>query len=447
MSTELISNNEQRYFKGNKFLFYDFASYLYQKYKACQINGQAHYFNGEFYQLLDIDTLNQITLRELPNLSIKQNNEVFYKLKALCSLNILKEAGPTYIGVKNGVFNLETNQLEPFSEELIITSKIDTVYKRNAKSALLESFIRDISDNNKAIEELLYQMVGYTLYSNNKFGVAFYLYSNGSNGKSSLMHIINELVGEKHTTSLSITELTDKFSKAQLYGSHLNLTDDVDTDAILNNTGILKSLITGERISAQHKYGSLFDFIPRTKFILAGNELFSTSDDSYGFFRRLIIVPMTRTFDNISNVKDPFILDKLNTDEVKSALLNKALNGLLEAIKNEGITEPEISKEYKAQYRTDNSPIRQFVAHSEEQEISLFLGRTTTKAYQNYKEWCKDNGFKSVDNNKFGRQLRQMSYLSRQFKMPVINQNKRVYVNADGLTAIYDDKNKFIKEI
>lgn len=447
MSTNTISINEKKYFSGNKFLFYDFATYLYKKYKGCQINGQPHYFNGEYYQLLDINTLNQITLVELPNLSIKQNNEVFHKLKALCSRNAKDEAGSKYIGVKNGVFNLETKQLEPFSEHLVITSTINTNYDPNAQSDLLESFIREISDDNKDIETLLYQMVGYTLYSNNKFGVAFYLYSNGGSGKSSFMHIINELVGEEHTTSLSIKELTDKFSKAHLYGSHLNLTDDVDTDAIINNTGILKSLITGERINAQLKYGSPFDFVPRTKFILAGNDLFSTSDDSYGFFRRLIIVPMTRTFDNISNVKDPFILDKLNRDEVKSALLNKALNGLLEAISNKGITEPKISKEYKAQYRTDNSPIRQFVAHSEEQEVSLFLGRTTTKAYQNYKNWCLENGFKAVDSNKFGKQLKQMGYISKQFKMPIINQNKRIYVKNDETTAIYDDNNKFIKEI
>lgn len=447
MSSNTISINEKKYFSGNKFLFYDFATYLYKKYKGCQINGQPHYFNGEYYQLLNINTLNQITLVELPNLSIKQNNEVFHKLKALCSQNEIHEASSIYIGVKNGVFNLETKRLEPFSEHLVITSKIDTNYDPDAQSDLLKTFIQDISDDNIDIENLLYQMIGYTLYSNNKFGVAFYLYSNGSNGKSSLMHIIKGLVGKEHTTSLSIKELTDKFSKAHLYGSHLNLTDDVDTDAIINNTGVLKSLITGEHINAQHKYGSPFDFIPRTKFILAGNDLFSTSDDSYGFFRRLIIVPMTRTFDNISNIKDPFILDKLNTDEVKSALLNKALNGLLEAINNKGITEPEISKEYKAQYRTDNSPIRQFVAHSEEQEVSLFLGRTTTKAYQNYKNWCLENGFKAVNSNKFGKQLKQMGYISKQFKIPIINQNKRIYIKNDETTAIYDDNNKFIKEI
>lgn len=447
MANNPISINEKKYFSGNKFLFYEFATYLFKKYKGCQINGQPHYFNGEYYQLLDISTLNQITLVELPNLSIKQNNEVFHKLKALCSQNVIQEAGSKYIGVKNGVFNFETRLLETFSEHLVITSKIDTNYDPNAQSDLLESFIRDVSDDSKDIEALLYQMIGYTLYPNNKFGVAFYLYSNGSNGKSSVMHIINGLVGEEHATSLSIKELTDKFSKAHLYASHLNLTDDVDTDAIINNTGILKSLITGERINAQLKYGSPFDFVPRTKFILAGNELFATSDDSYGFFRRLIIVPMTRTFDNVSHNKDPFILDKLNTDEVKSALLNKALNGLLEAINNNGITEPNISKEYKAQYRKDNSPIRQFIDYSDEQFISLILGRTVSKAYKNYKEWCLDNGFKPVNSNRFGKQLRQIGYISRQFKMPKINQNKRVYVKENEMTAIYDDTGKFVKEL
>ncbi|MEB6241873.1 phage/plasmid primase, P4 family [Staphylococcus gallinarum] len=447
MSTNSISINEKKYFSGNKFLFYDFATYLYEKYKGCQINGQPHYFNGEYYQLLDISTLNQITLVELPNLSIKQNNEVFHKLKALCSQNVKAEASSKYIGVKNGVFNLETKRLEPFSERLVITSKIDTNYDPNAQSDLLESFIRDVSDDNKDIESLLYQMVGYTLYSNNKFGVAFYLYSNGSNGKSSVMHIINNLVGDEHVTSLSIKELTDKFTKAHLYGSHLNLTDDVDTDAIINNTGILKSLITGERINAQLKYGSPFDFVPRAKIILAGNELFATSDDSYGFFRRLIIVPMTRTFDNVNHNKDPFVLEKLNNDNVKSALLNKALNGLMEAINDNGITEPKISKEYKAQYRTDNSPIRQFIVYSEEQYISLFLGRTTSKAYKNYKEWCLENGFKPVDSNKFGRELKRIGYSSKVSKLPRERKSIRFYTNSGDSTLIYNDKGEFIKEI
>ena len=43
------------------------------------------------------------------------------------------------------------------------------------KVIFIEQFIRDISNNDKEVETLLYQMIGYGLYRENFLQVAFFL--------------------------------------------------------------------------------------------------------------------------------------------------------------------------------------------------------------------------------------------------------------------------------
>ena len=48
------SFNQKDYFDGNKFLFYDFALFLFQKHNGCVLDGRTHIFTGMKYEPLDI---------------------------------------------------------------------------------------------------------------------------------------------------------------------------------------------------------------------------------------------------------------------------------------------------------------------------------------------------------------------------------------------------------
>lgn len=62
------------------------------------------------------------------------------------------------------------------------------------------------------------------------------------------------------------------------------------------NTGIIKALTGGDTINARHPYGRPFQFRPVAKIWLAVNHRPVIRDDSLGIWRRVYLVPFTRTF-------------------------------------------------------------------------------------------------------------------------------------------------------
>lgn len=437
--------NDSRFFEGQNFKFHEFAKYLTEKYKGAIINGAICIFNGKIYEPLSKDAFNTLVYKEIPTLTIQQTKETYAKFNAICGLNMLEPLPDYYIPVKNGIFNMQTMELESFSPDKHVMSTIATEYHSDASSKLLEDFIQQVSDDIPEIEQLLYEMIAYTLWPTNELETAFYLYSEGANGKSTVMSLIRTMIGDDLTTSVPVTDLGSKFSKAHMYGSHVNFTDDVDVKAVINNTGALKSLISGERINAQYKYGQPFDYITRAKLIMAGNDLFMTNDDTHGFFRRMIIVPLTRVFGTSQHKRDTKLFNKLSQPAVTEALLKKALYVLHEIIEKGEITEPPLSLLYKQQHRKDNSPIMQFIDDDIENEKPDFLGRQTKTAYANYKRWCSEYNFKAENINNFGKKVKSLGYQTAVIKDNITKRPLRYYVRSDVSTDIYNSKGQLMK--
>ena len=59
---------------------------------------------------------------------------------------------------------------------------------------------------------------------------------------------------------------------------------------------IFKAVVSGEEIEADHKFKDPFKFRPVSKLIFAMNELPRVEDHSNGFFRRVVVIPFNRTF-------------------------------------------------------------------------------------------------------------------------------------------------------
>src|SRR5699024_12354856 len=80
------------------------------------------------------------------------------------------------IPVKNGVFNLKTRKLEPFTPEYVFTTKIETPYIYNLENPIIddwdiECWLNSIACDDKEIVKLLCQVINDSIqgnYSRNK---------------------------------------------------------------------------------------------------------------------------------------------------------------------------------------------------------------------------------------------------------------------------------------
>ncbi|MEB7675187.1 DNA primase family protein [Staphylococcus equorum] len=411
-----IVDNKQfdpdEFFDGNKFLHYKFASFLYNKHNGCLLEGTPHIYTGKRYESLDIDRIRVLTLKYIPYLRENQNKELLFKLKAMCLNNPKEQSPPNYIGVSNGIYNVLTDELLDFSPDFYITNIINAKYDPNAKSSIIEKFIEDIADDDKEVIHLLYEIIGYGLYRENILQVAFFFYSPGGNGKTTLFRLLHKFFNEENTSALSFNDLNHRFKPASLQSKLVNIADDIDPTYI-KETANFKIIVTGNFLSVERKGQDDYEFKPYVKLYFAGNELPTSSDKSHGFYRRMVIIPMLRTFGKDGQKKDPLLVHKLITEENMSALLNLAIKGLKDVLKRGEIIEPQITKETKKEYEVLNDPILQFINDAsldDYRQIPVVEGRPTNKAYEIYRIWCENNGFKFMSKPRFSRELSRLNY-------------------------------------
>ena len=67
------------------------------------------------------------------------------------------------------------------------------------------------------------------LYRDNTIGggKAVILVGEKSNGKSTFLHVVKNMLGDKNIASLDLKELGDRFKTAELFGKLANIGDDI----------------------------------------------------------------------------------------------------------------------------------------------------------------------------------------------------------------------------
>lgn len=440
--------DEKEYFEGNRFKFYEFALFLYEEYHGCYIDNRPHVFTGKKYEPLNLDVVRKMTIKYIPSLREQQNKEVYQKLKTLCLGNYQKQCSPRYIGLNNGIYDTVEDELKPFSPEYYITNIIGVDFDKDAQSNTIEKFIEDISDDDKEVVQLMYEMIGYGLYRDNFLQVAFFHYSPGGNGKTTLLKLLHHFYNPDNTTALSFNDLNDKFKPANLQGKLVNIADDIDPTRI-KDTGNFKIIVTGNYITLEFKGQDAFEFKPYVKLIFASNELPMSNDKSEGFYRRMIIIPMLRKFGKDGQKRDPMLINKLTTPHNMSALLNLALKGLKRTLDNGEIIEPLVVKKIKEQYQYENNPVLQFIEDATDKDyrqLPVVEGRNTDKAYEIYQLWCANNGYHHMNKVNFSKELSKLGYKSIGHWSKVEGKTKKFYIK-NTTNELFDTDGSLLKTL
>ena len=170
-----------------------------------------------------------------------------------------KMADPKYIAFANGIYNIETGELEEFRPEIFITNKIPHNYNYHAYSEVMDTVLDKISVNDDQIRDLLEEMAGFCLYRRNELRKAFILIGDKANGKSTFLDCIVNMVGESNTSALDLSELKDRFRSSEMVGKLLNAGDDIG-DNFIDDTSVFKKVVSGERVTVEKKGVDAFKF-------------------------------------------------------------------------------------------------------------------------------------------------------------------------------------------
>ncbi len=211
---------------------------------------------------------------------------------------------PHYVPVNNGIWDMESKILFPFSEDLVFTSKLHTNLNLAAVNPVIstpdgdwdvDTFFDELGSPGfvKSILEVI-QAACLPLAPRNKM-VLFYNTA-GNNGKGTICQMIRNLLGEDVVISIPIDEFSVKFALADLPHAIAIITDENNTNSFSKGLGNLKAVITGDVVKVEQKYEKSYNFAYRGIVIQCLNDMINGNDKSGSFKRRLHIIPFENCF-------------------------------------------------------------------------------------------------------------------------------------------------------
>ncbi len=430
------------FYKGNSFLFDKFALFLKNNHHIKRINNQLHLFKDGIY-ITGQQEIESAMIEHIPQLNRAKRTEVMSYLDIL-----IRENTPVtpakFIAFRNGILNIDTNELLPYSPDFIITNKIEWDYNKNAYSEEVDEVLNNISCNDKEIRKLLEEVIGSCFYRSQTLagGKAFMLIGTGANGKSTYLNMLKHLLGQKNTSSLGLKNLDEKFATVMMFGKLANIGDDI-SDKMVNDLSYFKKIVTGERIEAEQKGQPRFEFEPYCKLIFSVNNIprMGTGADSGAIRRRLVIVPFNGKFtkENLGDSFNPYIGSKLKSQESMEYLIKIGVEGLKRVLENKEYTTPDKIKKEIRDFEISNDPILAFI--EDKREEYEFVGRKVfeneprDEIMKNFNYFCSKNNYDSSDINIFNFVKRLKLYLPN-LDVKVKNKN-----NKDKRSIIFEYKN------
>lgn len=393
--------NKPIFFDKTTFLFDKFATYLMNNNHIVKINGQLHIYKEGVY-VPGNKEIESIMITLIPNLKDTQRKEVLKYLDLIApSKNV---ASANYIAFRNGIYDLSTDSLEPYTSDIVITNKIPYDYVKGAYNELTDKTLNKIACFDNEVRAVLEECIGYCFYRRNELGKAFILTGDKSNGKSTFLDVLGKILGEDNTCALDLKELGDRFSSAMMFGKLANIGDDIGDDFLQGTAvSLFKKVVTGNRIKAERKGQDPFDFNPYTKFLFSANEVPRMKDKTGAVIRRLVMIPFNATFSKNDEDYDPFIKYKLIEESSINYLIVLGINGLRRVIENNEFTQSQKVKDELKSYEIENNPLLAFIDSVEpEEEIE---NQITSQVYTRYDLFCVNNKYNPVSNISFSKQI------------------------------------------
>ena len=323
------------------------------------------------------------------------------------------------IHVGNGVLHLDTNPptLNEFSETYYSRNRSEINFDEEADCPrfLAELMLPALDEDDIS---LIQRYAGQCLLGTNPAQRILLLRGTPGGGKSTLVNILEPVIGTHNVTELRVQHLAERFEIASYVGKTLLSGKDVPGD-FLNNKGayVLKKLVGGDRLDAEQKnVKHRFEVWGEFNVIITSNtHLHVRLDaDSGAWRRRLLIVDYERppTAKPIPN------FDRRLVEEEGPGILNWCIAGalqLLDELNTYGtvqLTETQIERVDALLSESDS--VRHFVGEQVIKTDGADLpaatsaaqaGVTVSELQTAYHNFCEEQGWQAVTVRQFEHQV------------------------------------------
>jgi len=342
--------------------------------------------------------------------------------------------------VANGVLDLRTGTLEPHNKhkDKYFFGCLDIQYNPDASCPVFMEAMRLWSAGDREWVEYMQWVLGSLLTGDTSAQKMYILYGKKANGKSTLLRIVAEILGEFATPVPS-----DLFKKKKsdthptlvmtLQGRRMAYCPDFPDKQALDEE-IVKTQ-TGDKLTARRMREDYISFEPTHKTILATNDLPKVNSSREAVLRRVVPIPFRVTFEGTQK-KDPRFIDKLRAE--KEGILCWLVEGAKKYLTDLNRKPPKSIGDLWEKYKTRDDLVAAFISACIEKKEGASLSRKDV--YAVFREYCELNGFAPLTDVTFTRRFRETLKPDE-----VVVMGERRYKNIDIKEdwQAYDDDNMF----
>lgn len=256
--------------------------------------------------------------------------------------------------------------------------------------------------------QMLLEYCGYCMTTDTRQQVFLILVGLAGTGKSTLIKLLEHIIGGQNISHVSLKELTQRFSSYGLMGKTLNSCADLEVSA-LEDVSLLKKALGEDGIRVEAKGKDAIDIHNYAKLIFSTNELpLVLSEKTDGFFRRLLVLSMNR--------KPPESRPDFFTGLMQETdyFIHICMDALHEMYQRGKITQSAGSREAVANLRRDSDTVEAWLAEKCTLDESAKTDRG--RLFVSYDNYCIDNERTSLSKQGFFRALRTKGYTEKKIK-------------------------------
>ncbi len=308
------------------------------------------------------------------------------------------------VAASNGVLELRSGTLRPGRREDRITMSVTTPFDADAACPRWERFLEEVFCGDREVVSFVHRAVGYSLTGDASEQALFLCYGTGANGKGTFSRVLMNLFGDyAGNMPFSTIELHQRSAipndLAALAGKRFVVASETNDGTRLNEARV-KALTGCDPITARFLHSEFFTFEPVAKFWLSVNHRPVVRDDSYGFWRRIRLIPFMQTF-----AVNPTLTDELEAEA--AGILAWAVRGCL-AWQRDGLRPPAAVVQATADYERESDVVGDFLDEACEPEPDAQVG--ASDLYLHWKGWADRHGITERDPQwltatKFGRKM------------------------------------------
>jgi putative DNA primase/helicase len=327
------------------------------------------------------------------------------------------------VNCQNGTLDLRTGKLKVHDPADRITKIIPVDYDPDALSPRFKRFLKEALVDD-ALIKFVKRYSGYTLTGITRERLLAILYGFGKNGKTTLVELLHEVLGDYARNTDVETLLIKKYQGvgndvAALKGARFVSAAEVEKGRRLAESKV-KQLTGRDTVTARFLFGENFDFKPEFKLWLSTNNkpVIQGTDDA--IWDRIRLIPFSQRFDGPK--ADPKLPDKLRNELV--GVFAWMVEGCLEW-QEHGLEEPKTVTDATKQYREEMDTLASFL--DEACVVGSGFRVLAESLYQRYAMWCDKSGERKDPKKAFVARLGERGF-DRRRETAGVNKGRYIWL-------------------